>query len=201
MFELVSFTDNFADDGVADTHTFLWTVTGPGESFPSTDGPNFSFTPKGSGAYSVQFDVLDDDGGSDSQTVNFNVANVAPFVFDIEDIFANEGDTVNLAGFFTDPGVLDMHTFEWVVFPFPANGQVVPNGTEPAYSFQVEQEGAYFVTFTVDDAPGVRLACHRSALRGLPRSQMQRYPASFGAAVWRVVLLGDLSSHFPQTLT
>ena len=56
--------------------------------------------------------VSDDDGGSDSDTVDVIVSNVAPTAVttNLSASSINENDTVALSGTFNDPGVLDTHS-------------------------------------------------------------------------------------------
>src|SRR5205823_12678813 len=62
------------------------------------------------------------------------------------------GTTVNLSGSFTDPGVLDTHTFAWTVAA--GGGQAVAGGTGQTFSFTPAAAGTYTVTFTVTDDDG-----------------------------------------------
>ena len=68
------------------------------------------------------------------------------------DQVVNEGDTVNLAGSFIDPSDTDTHTFDWHVVA--SNGQSIPDGTGPTFSFSPGDAGTYSVTFTVSDQNG-----------------------------------------------
>lgn len=64
----------------------------------------------GTGSFTVSLTIEDKDGGSDSETVNIVVNNVAPSVDLGTDIDIDEGDSFSRAGSFSDPGSLDTHT-------------------------------------------------------------------------------------------
>ena len=64
----------------------------------------------------------------------------------------NEGDIVTLTGSFVDPIDTDSHTFDWHVVA--SNGQSIPDGHGPTFSFSPGNAGTYTVTFTVSDQNG-----------------------------------------------
>ncbi len=68
------------------------------------------------------------------------------------DQVVNEGATVNLTGSFIDPSDTDTHTFDWHVVA--SNGQSIPDGTGPTFSFSPGDAGTYSVSFTVSDQNG-----------------------------------------------
>src|SRR5207248_5417303 len=63
----------------------------------------------------------------------------------------NEGDTVSLAGTFSDPGA-DTWTYNWHVVS--SNGQVIADGSGQSFSFTPNDNGTYTATFTVTDNDG-----------------------------------------------
>src|SRR5206468_1249540 len=79
------------------------------------------------------------------------VNNVAPTANAGPDQTVNEGDAVNLAGTFTDPGA-DSWSYSWHVVS--SNGQVIADGSGQAFSFTSNDYGTYTATFTVTDDDG-----------------------------------------------
>ncbi|MCB1849724.1 MAG: PKD domain-containing protein [Gammaproteobacteria bacterium] len=77
------------------------------------------------------------------------VNNVAPTVDVGPDQGVEEGSTVNFAGGFSDPGILDSHVVEWDF----GDGSVVVSGTlTPSHVFV--EDGSYKVTLVVTDDDG-----------------------------------------------
>ena len=64
----------------------------------------------------------------------------------------NEGDGVTLTGSFIDPAGADTNTLNWSVVT--SNGQSIPGGTGPTFTFSPGDAGTYTVTFTVSDQNG-----------------------------------------------
>ncbi len=64
----------------------------------------------------------------------------------------NEGTSVTLTSFFVDPENEDTHTYDWHVVA--SNGQQIPDGTGPTFTFTPGNAGTYTVTFTVSDQTG-----------------------------------------------
>jgi hypothetical protein len=119
---------------------------------PFSSSNTASFTPLDNGTYTVKAKVRDKDGGVTEYTATVVVANAPPVANAGGNQTVNEGDTVTLNGSFTDPGVLDTHTFLWHVVA--DNGQVIADGTGPNFSFVPNDDGTYTVTFTVTDNDG-----------------------------------------------
>jgi len=141
--DTVSFSGTFTDPGVLDTHTYLWDF-GDGEISSELDT---SHAYADNGVYTVTLTVTDNDGDSGADTLAVTVANVAPAVEAGPDQTANEGDTVSFSGTFTDPGVLDTHTYLW---DFGDGTSSVELDTSHAYA----DNGIYTVTLTVTDNDG-----------------------------------------------
>jgi hypothetical protein len=113
---------SFADPGTQDRHTVVvnW---GPGET-PTTlallfgardfilvhqyldDNPSGTATD----AYPVSVSVLDDDGGVGTAATTVTVQNVAPASVVLSGASIRENGVATVAGSFTDPGTLDVHT-------------------------------------------------------------------------------------------
>ncbi len=122
------------------------------------------------GDYTVVASVTDDDGGSDSASAVFSVANAPPEVSVSGGNNINEGDTLTLVADITDPGSDDVTiTWDWGdgssesrtylndgVNPDPANS---PWGTWPFYAQDIASHtygdnGDFTVTITVTDDDG-----------------------------------------------
>jgi pentapeptide MXKDX repeat protein len=112
------------------------------------------------GEYVVTLTVTDTLGASDSQTTTATISNVAPTVEAGDDQAANEGDTVELATTFTDPGSADTHTatIDWGDgTPVEAGTVVEPTDTVSGTvsgSHAYGDDGSYTVTVTVTDDDG-----------------------------------------------
>src|SRR5262249_60343670 len=92
-------------------------------------------------------------GHSNSDSLNLTVNNVPPQNVNAGDNqTTTEGSTVSFTGSFTDPGVLDTHTFAWSVTD--VNGTVLATGDKQAFSFTPLNDGIYTVTFKVTDDSG-----------------------------------------------
>ncbi len=100
-----------------------------------------------------------------TQTVDaaVQVDNVAPQNVDVligpadasdrsqNQVYLDEGSSLMLTGYFTDPGTSDSHTFQWAV---AVNGQTVAEATGPSYNFVPADNGPYLITLTVTDDDG-----------------------------------------------
>jgi len=126
---LVSWSWNFGDGGTS-------TVRNPSHTY----GDN--------GVYTVSLTVTDDDGSQDTISHNITVVNVVPIVNAGPDQAVNEGDIVNFAGSFTDPGWLDTHTVEWEF----GDGNTTSGTLTPSHVYG--DNGVYTVTLTVTDDDG-----------------------------------------------
>ncbi len=104
------------------------------------------------GRYPITVTVTDELGASSSAATGVVVTNAPPVAQLGPDRTVSEGTPVNLTGNFTDPGVLDAHTFLWHVTS--SNGQSVADGTDPSFSFTPLDDGTYTVTLTVTDNGG-----------------------------------------------
>ena len=149
----VSFLGTFTDPGSLDTFTLTWSVVASnGQVVPGGTGSAFSFVAADNGNYTVTFTVRDKDGGTSSTQVLVIANNIAPSANAGADQTVKEGDTVNLAGTFTDPGTRDTFTFLWHVTA--SNGQVIADSTAQNFSFKPADNGTYTVAFTVRDNAG-----------------------------------------------
>lgn len=106
----------------------------------------------GPSAVNVKLRVTDADNNSQTVSVAIDVTNVAPTSNAGDDQTVNEAALVNLHGTATDPGIPDTLTFGWHVVS--SNGQVIPDGVGPDFSFTPNDNGVYTVTLTVTDDDG-----------------------------------------------
>jgi len=143
--ELVSFSGSFIDPGVADTHTIEWNF-GDGVATDGTLTPLHVYADNGT--YTVTLTVTDDDGGVGSDTLTVTVSNVAPTVEAGADQTVDEGELVNFAGSFNDPGTADTHTIEWDF----GDGGTATSMLTPTHTYA--DDGIYTVTLTVTDDDG-----------------------------------------------
>ncbi len=121
--------------------------------FLTGSAATLQFTPVENGDFRVSVLVADDDGGSGASTLNVTIANGAPQnVSAGPDRVVNEGQPVNLAASFADPGATDTQTIAWHVEA--GNGQVIADGASATFSFTPVDDGIYTVTLTVTDDDG-----------------------------------------------
>lgn len=141
----------FADPGTADTHTFMWSVTGPGGGVVATGtSKSLLFTPADNGNYTATFTVTDDDLGSGTKMATFSVTNAPP-----QDVVINGPNSIDEelpASFtvtFADPGTADTHSIAWEVRD--AGNNVVATGSGLSFMYTPIFSGLYTVTVTVTD--------------------------------------------------
>ncbi len=101
--------------------------------------------------------VTDDDGGSDSESLDFPVINVAPepaILGAPASVF--EGTSITLTSSVVEPGSADTLTYSWSVTrngnPLALPAGTVTNGT--SFGLNLDDEGTYVVTLTVSDDDG-----------------------------------------------
>ena len=155
---LYSGSGSFVDPG-ADT----WTATvdygdGSGVQALTLAGKNFnlSHTYVDNGVYTVTVTVTDDDGGSGSDVVEVTVLNVAPTVDAGADAEVTSGETFDLVGTFSDPGILDA-TWTWEIdwgFGPNSTGSTDDQSATIEASRQVCVAGTYDVVLSVTDKDG-----------------------------------------------
>lgn len=139
-----TFSTTFSDAGVLDTHTATvdW---GDGTALEAASivEQNGAGTVTGThryaddGRYAVVVRIVDNDGAESTTRFTVQVKNLAPSVITATDMTGNEGQKLDFAATFTDPGILDTHqaTVFW------------SDGTQTAASV-VETGGSGSVTAT-----------------------------------------------------
>jgi len=81
-----------------------------------------------------------------------NVLNVPPQDLDISGpTQADEGDTIQLVGSATDPGIFDVLTYTWII---TRNGNSFAEVSGESITFSVPDDGQYVATMRVDDGDG-----------------------------------------------
>ncbi len=83
-----------------------------------------------------------------------SVASFAPYL-DVSagtNATVNEGDYVTLTGSFIDPMGNPTHSYKWQVVA--SNGQEIPEGDGPTFTFSPGDAGTYTVTYTASDLNG-----------------------------------------------
>lgn len=147
---------SFADAGLADAHAVSidWGDGTAGTLELAAGLGDFAASHQylDDGAYVVTVTVADDGGATGTGTSGAVVVNAAPAADAGGDLSANEGETVRLAGLFTDAGPADTHTRGWRVYD--AAGNVVADGAGDEVSFVARDDGTYTATFTVTDDDG-----------------------------------------------
>ncbi|MCP3866782.1 MAG: PKD domain-containing protein [Gammaproteobacteria bacterium] len=153
----VSFSGNFDDPGVLDTHTITWDFGDGTALVTGTLDPDHVYLDNGT--FVVTLTVVDDDGGVGSDTAVVIADNAQPVVeAGADQSNVNLGTPVSLdPATFTDAGVTDVHTavIDWgdgndepgALTQGAGNGSV-----DGGHSYAVA--GNYIVTVTVTDNAG-----------------------------------------------
>ena len=158
----ITLDGSLTDPGSQDTHSFRWRVAASnGQQLAEGLEKSFTFTPSGSGTYTLTFTVGDSDGGQSSDTVFVNVVNVQPSNVALS-VSANptEGNDVSVQASFVDPDDRDKHFVNWQVSSSnghviaDSSSQVSANSRAAAYTFRPQDNGMYTVTLTVTDNHG-----------------------------------------------
>ena len=142
--EAATFSATATDPG-HDALTFVWTF---GDGTEAVTGQNIDHTFADNGMYPVTLTVTDAEGGTVSQTLMVDVANVAPTVDAGPDQIIYTGETLAFGSSFTDPGVNDTHTIVWDF----GDGTTTSGTLDPSYSY--DTPGTYTITLTITDQDG-----------------------------------------------
>ena len=151
--DTIDITSTVTDPGTADTFTYAWTVTKDLAPFGTGDEAMLSFVPDDEGTYEVTLVVTDDDGGAASPVVDtITVENVLPFGSIVTPASAVEGESVTFTALVTDPGLLDVISYDWTVFSFAENP--IATGSSAAITFVLPDDGLHFGSVSVMDGDG-----------------------------------------------
>lgn len=131
-----------ASDIDGDNLTYTWDF-GTGETLSDVNLTEVSYLYPVDGALTVTLTVNDGDNDV-TATHNVVIQNVAPTASAGINLILNEGDEFTTQGSFNDPGIGDVHTFNWDF----GNGTTRNNFIE---TYAYGDNGDYTVTFTVAD--------------------------------------------------
>lgn len=134
-----------ADDPGDDTHTFTWTFSEGGQSSGQTASRSYPEN----GEFTVILVCEDDDGGSDSDTLNVTVANLPPEADAGGPYSGTRNLPVDIEGSGTDAGVLDTLTFAW---DLDGDGSFEHSGTRASLTYA--EADTYEVWLRVEDDDG-----------------------------------------------
>jgi PKD repeat protein len=144
--EAITFSANYSDAGINDTHTITWNFGDGSNPVNSINNPSHQFTK--AGTHNVTVTVTDNDGASTTDIIQVTVTNVAPTINTVDiPTNINEGSTVQLTATASDAGN-DVLTYNWYI-----NGATTPIvGQTIDYNFT--NRGNYPVKLDVIDSNG-----------------------------------------------
>jgi PKD repeat protein len=149
----VPFTSQVQDPSPLDTVLVTWDFEYNGQVFnEQANGTAVSHVYRDDGTYTVLMRMVDDDGGTNNVTLQVTVRNADPMASFMSTSPVSEGGVVDFNSTVVDPGVLDIHTFEW---DFDYDGETLDvQGTRQNVSWQYPQDGSYTVALRVTDDDG-----------------------------------------------
>jgi len=151
--ELVPFTAQVEDPSPLDILTVTWDFEYNGQAFNEmANGTSVSHIYRDDGTFVVMMRIMDDDGGVNNVSLQVTVRNVAPSATFDSTAPTVEGGVVDFNSTVTDPGTLDVHTYEW---DFDYDGSTFDvQGSRQNVSWQYIQDGIYTVALRVADDDG-----------------------------------------------
>lgn len=186
------------DPGIADTLSYVWSVTRDGKDYSGSTDAGFTFTPVDNGTYAVSLTVTDDDGDSTTTDATIEVTNVPPSAAILHELdtdendapTAAEGSEITLEASAEDAGVEDTLTYAWSV---TKDGDPYTDGEGTHFSFTPDDNGSYVVTLTVTDNDGasgsdsltiaVTNVAPTVAITGAPETSSEGTEISLGSSV------------------
>ena len=174
----LTFAGSFVPGDSAARHRIVWDF-GDGTTNESTLTPTHAYADDG--VYTVTLSVTDAHGLSGSDTLSVTVANVAPLVEAGPDLIGNDGEPLQFAGSFTDPGAGDWHSIVWDF----GDGATAEGTLSPAHSYH--KPGVYTVSLTVPDDDGGTGRDFLNAVISCPLAfieDFESYPANDDPTGW-----------------
>ncbi|MCA9061839.1 MAG: cadherin domain-containing protein, partial [Planctomycetaceae bacterium] len=155
----LSFTGNVSDPGVDDTFLLTWEVRDAAGTLLKTGaGAALNFTPPDEGRYTVDFHAVDTANGAvGGDRIDLFIHNAAP-TLELHGETSSvpptttgtEGTTITLSSVAGDVAAdIPQLTWHWTVTS--DNGQIIPTGSNPTFSFTPDDNGLYSVRLTVSD--------------------------------------------------
>jgi PKD repeat protein len=177
--ELVNFTAQVQDPSPLDTVLVTWDFEYNGRVFVEmANGTAVNHTYRDDGTYVVLMRMVDDDGGQANISLQVTVRNVAPIPDFTSSAPAPEGGVVDFNGSVFDPGILDIHTYEW---DFDYDGDFDADGTRQNSSWQYVQDGVYTVALRVtDDDGGSNIVTKEITITNVAPEAIIRAPGTVG---------------------
>jgi len=150
----VNLTAHVEDPGIADTHTYQWTVSRGRTAVAGGTAPGFAFTPADEGEYVVTLTVTDDDGGVGADTGTVVVANAAPTLdgLSLSPATLDENGTTHLTGGVADAGAGDVLTLsvDWADGSAPTVVALAPGASfDLSHAYLDDRAGAAADTYAV----------------------------------------------------
>lgn len=141
----ITFHGTFTDPGTKDTHTYRWDF-GDGAIATGTLDPEHAYAD--TGTYTVTLTILDEDGGTGTDTAIATIATTVPTVSAGPDVSGTEGSEFQFTGTASSPGT-GVLTTHWDF----GDGASADGTLTPRHVYA--DNGVYVATLTVTDIHGV----------------------------------------------
>jgi Ca2+-binding RTX toxin-like protein/Tol biopolymer transport system component len=168
---------------------YRWDITKDGLAYASGGEAGIQFSPDDQGEYQVVLTlILTNDVGEQRLEIlgphTMQIQNVAPTPqFEVTPNSLKIGQPVILVSTSSDPGLLDVLSYAWVIRSGSLQGQIVFEQADSTdgqtATFVPDSGGIYYATLTVDDQDGgVRSLTRQFQVAGLPSSLSISAPTS-----------------------